>query len=84
MNIAQTPISAELLETMNERIAEIQAAAPPAEHMTARAFQFLNLSEVLKEPMPPDWLIRGYLERDTLSCLYGAPGSMKSFLVLRS
>lgn len=78
-----TPAMAlDLQAAVKQRIAEIQATAPPAEQITPRTFRFLNLAEMLIEPAPPDWLIRGFLERDTLSCLFGAPGSMKSFLAL--
>lgn len=75
-------LKAAILATVNERIAEMQAATPPAEQMPARAFRFLSLAEMLTEPQPPEWLIRGYLERGDLACLFGAPGSMKSFVAL--
>jgi len=34
------------------------------------------------EIRPPDWLLRGILERDTLSLIFGDPGSGKSFLAI--
>jgi hypothetical protein len=37
---------------------------------------------MLAEPRPTDWLLRGYLEAETLACLFGESGTMKSFLAL--
>lgn len=81
MNAAPA-LSPEQQAEMRQRIAEMQAATPLAEQMPARAFRFLNLAEMLTEPQPPEWLILGYLEAYTLAVLFGAPGSMKSFLAL--
>lgn len=45
-------------------------------------FQFTDLAGMLEEPPTPDWLIRGYLEADSLAVLYGASGVMKTFVAL--
>lgn len=74
------------------RIAEDEAQ-PPARNVgksvedarqktQARVFRFLPLAEAFTTSTVPDWLVRGYLERDSLSVLFGEPGSMKSFLAL--
>jgi len=34
------------------------------------------------EMRPPDWLLRGMLERDTLALIFGDPGCGKSFLAI--
>ncbi|QNN24727.1 AAA family ATPase [Planctomycetales bacterium ZRK34] len=34
------------------------------------------------EMRPPDWLLRGMLERDTLALVFGDPGTGKSFLAI--
>ncbi|MBI1373919.1 MAG: AAA family ATPase [Phycisphaera sp.] len=34
------------------------------------------------EMRPPDWLLRGMLERDTFALIFGDPGSGKSFLAI--
>lgn len=47
-----------------------------------RSFRFLGLDELLSEPRPTRWLIRDYLEESSLACLFGASGSMKSFVAL--
>lgn len=47
-----------------------------------RGFRLLSLDEMLATPRPPDWLVHGYLERHSLGMLFGASGSMKSFLAL--
>ncbi|GAB6038194.1 hypothetical protein JCM15519_27530 [Fundidesulfovibrio butyratiphilus] len=48
----------------------------------ARAFRFLPLDEILAVPRPTRWLIRDYLEAESLSVLFGEAGSMKSFLAI--
>jgi len=47
-----------------------------------RPLRFLSLPDMLNAPQPPDWIIRGYLEGDTLAILFGESGSMKSFVAL--
>ena len=45
--------------------------------------QRLQLTRADKiEIRPPDWLLRGMLERDTLALIFGDPGSGKSFLAI--
>ncbi|WP_144304727.1 DnaB-like helicase N-terminal domain-containing protein, partial [Oceanidesulfovibrio indonesiensis] len=46
----------------------------------AKPLRFLSLDEMTSEPAPIEWLVRGYLEAQTLSVLFGASNSMKSFL----
>lgn len=55
---------------------------PAVEDQPRRAFRFLSLAEVLRDPQPTDWLLRGYLEAETLACLFGESGAMKSFVAL--
>jgi len=54
----------------------------PAEGEARRAFRLLGLTEMLAEPRPTAWLLRDYLEAEALACLFGASGSMKSFMAL--
>lgn len=44
--------------------------------------EFFPLSALLSEPQAPQWLIRGYLEKNTLAVLYGPSGVMKTFVAL--
>lgn len=48
----------------------------------SRAFTFLGLEELLGTPRPTKWLIRDYLEAETLSVLFGESGCMKTFVAL--
>jgi hypothetical protein len=48
----------------------------------ANSFRFLRLAEILEAPHPPDWVITGYLEGDSLAVLFGESGSMKSFVAV--
>jgi len=51
-----------------------QPEAPPPRLRITRADQI--------EMRPPDWLLRGMLERDTFALVFGDPGSGKSFLAI--
>ena len=44
--------------------------------------RLIRLSAMGDRPPAVDWLIRGYLERDTVTQLFGDPGSGKSFVAL--
>jgi hypothetical protein len=44
-------------------------------------FHLYTVEEVLRFP-PPRWLVRGLLEQQSLSVIYGAPGEGKSFVAL--
>jgi hypothetical protein len=70
------------VETILAQTQEREAVEQGAELTQACGFRFLSLAEALAAPAPPAWLIRDYLERDTLAVLFGEPGSMKSFLAL--
>lgn len=61
--------------------------AQQAEQQAARtvdrgAFRFIPASEMLAGLKPADWLIRKYLESDSLGVWYGAPGTCKTFAIL--
>lgn len=45
-------------------------------------FGFISVSELTKNIKPPVWLIDDYIEVHTLSCMFGASGSGKSFLAI--
>jgi hypothetical protein len=44
--------------------------------------RFVRLSDMGDSPPAVDWLIKGYLVRDTTAQLFGDPGSAKSFIAL--
>ena len=46
------------------------------------AFEFTPASDLISEPKPISWLIRGYLERETVSFMFGDPASGKSLLAI--
>lgn len=73
----------EILAAVQARAVEAQMAGQQHhEQSTNRAFRFVMPSEMLNEPKPTDWVIRDYLERNTLTYMYGEPGCMKTFLTL--
>ncbi len=46
------------------------------------AFGFIPLDELLSHPKPVNWLVKGFLEMDSLAVLFGEPGCGKSFIAL--
>lgn len=42
-------------------------------------FHFARLADAMANMRPPDWLVRGVLERDSLAMFFGDPGAGKSF-----
>lgn len=44
--------------------------------------RFTRLSEMEDRLESPDWLVHGYFERDTVTQIFGDPGSGKSFVAL--
>jgi hypothetical protein len=54
-------------------------------HPTALEFpasRWATAEELLTAGFSPEWLVKGFLERDTLAVLAGAPGSYKTFLAI--
>jgi hypothetical protein len=50
----------------------------PGEH----SFHFTDASALAKDVRPPDWIVKGWLETDTLAQVFGPPGAGKSFVAL--
>ncbi len=48
--------------------------------INGRKFKFTSASDLIVTP--PDWLIKNYLEKKTTSTFFGAPASMKTFIVI--
>ena len=60
-----------------------------AQHATSSAiapepvgFHFLSLSDAIANIRPPEWLVHGVLERDSLAMFFGDPGAGKSFVAV--
>ncbi|WP_445005494.1 helicase RepA family protein [Halomonas mongoliensis] len=47
-----------------------------------RAFAFTPVGELVANLRPVSWLVRGYVEADSLALVYGEPGHGKSFLAI--
>ncbi|MDW7745150.1 helicase RepA family protein [Halomonas sp.] len=48
----------------------------------SRAFGFVPVGDLVADLRPVSWLVRGYLEADSLALVYGEPGHGKSFLAI--
>ncbi|MEL5847930.1 MAG: AAA family ATPase [Candidatus Igneacidithiobacillus chanchocoensis] len=60
----------------------IEAAAELPEPEPASRPLFTRIGELLAHPQPVDWLVKGWLERDTVAALIAEPGRGKSFAAL--
>ncbi|QNT25535.1 AAA family ATPase [Ralstonia solanacearum] len=58
------------------------AAANDNEPPTSNRFAFLNVGAMVEHLKPIDWLVRGYVERDSMAVIYGEPGHGKSFVAI--
>lgn len=68
-----------ILEAVQERTQFIQGEGKGA---SPGMKVFLSFSDMLAAPVAPNWLLRGYLNTDTLAMLYGESTAMKSFVAL--
>lgn len=64
---------------MNEVVKQLQQAWQVEK---SRCFQFRSAHSLIQEPPKSNWLIKPYIDTGSLSMLFGAPGSMKSFLAI--
>lgn len=44
--------------------------------------RLVSAAELIQNPVPPDWQIRGFMERGTLGMVFGDPKAGKTFLVI--
>lgn len=65
-----------------EGLEAVKAQLMEAPKPIREPFKFLSLGEVLSDPRPIDWLVRDYLEGESLSVIFGEPGTMKTFVAL--
>jgi hypothetical protein len=56
--------------------------AAPNDAAGIRPFGFVHVGALLGHLKPIDWLVRGYLEADSLALLFGDPGCGKSFVAV--
>lgn len=47
-----------------------------------RTLKFVRVDELIANPKPTSWLIRGMLETDSLALIFGEPGIGKSFMAI--
>ena len=68
------------------RLPVVPEAAPAGDALPepepARPPLFTRIGELLAHPQPVDWLVKGWLERDTTAALIAEPGRGKSFAAL--
>lgn len=57
------------------------AKPPPAPITPGQLIQLIPLSDITL-PAEPQWLIESFLPRNGMTCMFGAPGSAKTFVAL--
>lgn len=67
-----------------DELGETDSAAPAAgdEAAGAKARYTLERAEDFSSRTAPEWIVKGVLPRAALACVFGAPGSGKTFLAL--
>jgi hypothetical protein len=45
-------------------------------------FKFVSISEMLEAPLKTDWIIKPFLDAESMAITFGEPGSMKSFFAI--
>lgn len=70
-------------------VADIEAAAvdafavdAPASNDISTGFTFFDVSDLIADIKPIDWLVKRFFETDSLALIYGAPGGGKSFFAV--
>lgn len=58
------------------------ASLNPNESPLASRWRVLQPAELLAPPPPPEYLVGRMIRRPSLTCCYGAPGSLKSMLLM--
>ena len=76
--------------SLGATVAEIETSAVDAFEMDEAVplkpervgFQFLDVSDLITDIKPIQWLVRDYFERDAISLIYGPPACGKSFFAI--
>ncbi len=71
---------ADYMRLADERIAAIMDQ--DSAQVGASGFRLLSVSEMRANLHPPDWVLRKYLEANSISLLFGEPGHFKSFVAI--
>lgn len=59
-----------------------QERSSAGQETTKPRLGFHAVADLLRQPSPPRWLIRGHLDACSLSSIFGSSGSMKTFVAL--
>ncbi|WP_431023794.1 AAA family ATPase [Halomonas sp. H5] len=70
------------IHAVREQLANIQDPFEPESESETRRFNFVAAGAMIQHLKPIDWLLRGYVERDSLAVLFGEPGHGKSFIAI--
>lgn len=69
-------------QSINAAPEQIAGEQQTSEATDRPGFVFSPIAGMLTNLRPPQWIVKGVIERDSLAMLYGEPGSAKSFLAM--
>lgn len=62
------------------RPAPVVDETKPAAQARDRSFRLIHFADI--EVRPPEWIAKGFMEKDSLALIFGDPGTGKSFLAI--
>lgn len=74
--------AAEGIEAASAILAQVRQPEIKPLNSSGTSFGFTRVADMLHHLKPIDWLVRGYLEADSLALLFGDPGCGKSFVAI--
>ena len=83
-NCSEDQVRAYLIERWPVACQDIGLTNGQVVHLNSRVrgFHFIGMDDLLAEIKPPDWLLRGYMEKNMVAQLVGRPNAGKSLLAL--
>jgi len=67
---------------MDDYMNQAEEQVRQADGQTTNKLKFLPASQLCSAPIRTDWIIKPYLDKNSLTVLFGEPGSMKTFVAI--
>jgi len=75
-------VAAEVLNKQPEELMREFHKYQPNGNNKVGGFCFLSIKELYSKAGPTDWLVKSYLDKDSLAMLFGKSGTLKSFAAI--
>lgn len=80
--IAPVPVKPALNDVDASILISMSKPRPPAKANIRQPFGLIRVSDLLRQPRPHDWIVKGYFEGDSLGLIFGDPAAGKSLLAM--